>query len=145
MAWNIHGAASAVRQQANDQAGHIEFKDKVWSTFMSQAVDETDGAASLLHRPDYAPPGGTTMMMMQPHIPDVGTGAYDDVEKCLAMIHKVKVDGKGLKIVYVFGDQQVPVKNFNIYAYFNSGSHANAYLNHHTHPPRAVIQPYGMA
>ena len=112
---------------------------------MSQAVDETDGAASLLHRPDYAPPGGTTMMMMQPHIPDVGTGAYDDVEKCLAMIHKVKVDGKGLKIVYVFGDQQVPVKNFNIYAYFNSGSHANAYLNHHTHPPRAVIQPYGMA
>ena len=64
---------------------------------MSQAVDETDGAASLLHRPDYAPPGGTTLMMMQPHIPDVGTGAYDDVEKCLAMIHKVKVEGKGLR------------------------------------------------
>jgi len=107
MAWDEHGAAAAVEHLVGDEAGHTKFKDDAWLTFVGRALDDDDGPVAMLHRPDYTPPLGATPMMMMDHIPDVGTGAYDDVEKCLSMIHKVMIEKKGLKIVFVFGDQQV--------------------------------------
>ena len=107
MAWDEHGSATAVNLLVHDRDGQTAFKDKVWLTFISTSLNDEAGAKAMLHRPDYTPPRGPTQMMMQDHIPDVGTGAYDDVEKCLAMIHLVMVVQKGLKMVFVFGDNQV--------------------------------------
>ena len=51
-------------------------------------------------------------MLMMPHVPDAGTAEYGEVEKALWRIYKQLIEMKGLKIVFVFGDQQVRLKTF---------------------------------
>lgn len=108
MVWDAHGAAGGVHLLLNDDAGHLEFKETVYSHFMGLACDEEgEGPVEVIYRPDGYKPPGPTPMIMQPHIPNVGTGAYDDVKKCLGNIYHELVELKKMKLVYVFGDQQV--------------------------------------
>lgn len=60
----------------------------------------------VLHHPDYDP-GDMTLMIMQDHIQDVGTGSYSDVKCVLEAIHTTLIVLRCLKLVFVFGDQQV--------------------------------------
>ena len=68
----------------------------------------------MLHRPAYQPPRGPTPMLMMNHVPDAGTADYGEVEKALGRIHKQLVQIKELKIVFVFGDQQVRLKHLKV-------------------------------
>lgn len=109
MVWDANGANAGVQLLVGDEAGHKEFKEGVYAHFMNLALDEEgQGPVELLYRPDaYIPPLGPTPMLMQPHISDAGTHSYDDVEKCLGMIYQELIVLKGLKLVFVYGDQQV--------------------------------------
>ena len=108
------GASAGVKLLVEDANGHLVFKDKFWKHFLTQVCADPGGPGSVLHRPAYQPPRGPTPMLMMNHVPDAGTADYGEVEKALGRIHKQLVQIKELKIVFVFGDQQVRLKHLKV-------------------------------
>lgn len=76
----------------------------MWVYFFAIALEDSV-ATDIIQHPDYDP-GERTVMVFQNHVPDVGTGAYEDVAKFMATVKALLITTMSFTMVFLFGDQQ---------------------------------------
>jgi hypothetical protein len=89
------------------QADHESHRTSIWGLYMGILFNSS--ARSALGHPNGHNPGGPSRIIWMPHIPDVGTAAYGDVQKFLnTAIDEMRA--RGLEHVFACGDQQTFIR-----------------------------------
>ena len=103
-AFDNDGAKALTIAELTDFEAQEKHKHDMWVYFFAIALQDSV-ATDIIQHPEYEP-GERTVMIFQDHVPDVGTGAYEDVAKFMAIVKATLITTMCFTLVFLFGDQQ---------------------------------------